>query len=81
MQKELITDKNRAFLLKEFGKTFEEVEAMSEEELDDFTTQLAFAEADETSDETTERETLIGEIIDIICGPYDDDDEGDDDDE
>ena len=74
MQKELITDKNRAFLLEEFGKTFEEVEGMSEEEFDEFTTQLAFAEAEETRDEPTERETLIGEIIDIICGPYDDDD-------
>lgn len=75
MQRELVTDKNTAFLLREFGKTFEEIENMTDEEYDDFTTVLALAEADEVGDELTERGELIGEIIDIICGPYKDEDE------
>lgn len=83
MWQERITEKNKEFLFKEYGKTFEEIENMTDKEYDDFTTFLAFEEADATTDdeEMSERERLIGEIIDVICGPYDDDDEEDDDDD
>lgn len=83
MQKELITEDHRNLLKNDFGVTFEDIENMSDEECDNFIAmKLAMAECDEDDkadgEELTERGKLIGEIIDILCGPYDeDDDEGD----
>ena len=78
MQTELIRDKHRKLLLSDFGKTFEELESMPDEVLDDFLMQeLAMAECDEAEafnkGKPTERGQTISEIIDIICGPYDPD--------
>ena len=76
MQKALITDKHREWLKERLNTTFEEVENMSEEQEDEFLTQLAFAEADEVCDETEYIDTA-SEVVDIICGPYDNVDEED----
>lgn len=78
MQTELITDKHRELLLQDFGKTFEELEQMPDDELDDFVIQeLAMAECDEIeafeNKEYSDRGQTVSEIIDIICGPYDPD--------
>ena len=51
------------------------------EEEGEFLTQLALAEADEICDETEYIDTA-SEVVDIICGPYDNvDDEEEDEDE
>lgn len=74
MQAELIKDKHRKLLASNFGKTFEDLKSMSEEDLDDFVLQeLGMAECDEVDENgnPTERGQTISEIIDIICGPYD----------
>ena len=84
MQTELIKDKHRKLLTSDFGKTFEELEKMGEEDLDEFVMQdLGMAECDEIGEdgEPTERGRVIGEIIDIICGPYDPDEINAEDDE
>ena len=78
MQTELITDRHRELLLQDFGKTFEELEQMSDDELDDFVIQeLAMAECDEIeaseNKEYSDRGQTVSEIIDIICAPYDPD--------
>ena len=80
MQSQLITTQHRELLMSNFGKTFEELEHMDDDALDEFLMQeLAMAECDEaeiaakTEEDniTTKRGQLISEIIDIICGPYD----------
>lgn len=76
MQYELITDKHREWLKNKLNTTFEEIDNMSEDEEDEFLTQLAFAEADEVCDET-EYIDIASEVVDIICGPYDYEDDED----
>lgn len=74
MQTELIEKKHRELLASDFGKTFEDLEKMTEEDLDVFVMQeLGMAECDEIDEngDPTERGQTISEIIDIICGPYD----------
>jgi hypothetical protein len=80
MQKELIKPEHEALLKDEFGVTFDDIEKMTDDEYDEFLDEkLAMAECDEDGkadgDEPTERGRLIGEIIDILCGPYEDEDE------
>ena len=58
MQYELIRDKHCEWLKNKLNTTFEEIDNMSEDEEDEFLTQLAFVEADEVCDET--------EYIDIM---------------
>lgn len=77
MQYELIKEKHRKWLKERLDTTFEEVDKMSEEEEEAFLTQLAFAEADEVCDET-EFVDIASEVVDIICGPYDNADDEDD---
>jgi hypothetical protein len=77
MWKERIRPEHEVLLRAEFGVTFSEIERMTDDEYDELLDQkLAMAECDEddraNGGALTARGRLIGEIIDILCGPYGD---------
>lgn len=70
MQRELVTEKHDKWIEEVLGVTFDDVEGMTEEELDNLVDKLADMEADAVTSKSEDVD-VICEVVDIICGPYD----------